>query len=159
MIKLTTTTLFAVVFTFIGFTQQGYSTDLIEADRNEQNPIDWLTYYDNEEFVIEYKFVECDPSIGYDNESILLKFNNKTSQTITISWNKNLYYDGVCKTCDYPDEYHYELQLQPMVEVEGNCDIYSDSKLKIFSKFVDQNYTKGLKLTAFELSKLNLIMN
>lgn len=159
MMKLINTTLFALVFSYIGYGQQEYSTNLIEVDRNAQNPIDWITYYDNEEFVIEYSFVQCDPSIGYDNESILLKFKNKTSQALKIAWNLDLYYDGVCKTCDFPDEYHNELQLNPMEEKEGNCDIYSDSKLKIFSKFIDQNYTKGLKLTSFKLSKLNLIIN
>ena len=159
MIKLFNTTLFFLVFSYIGYGQQEFSTNLIEVDRNSQNPIDWITYCDNEEMVIDYKFVQCDPSIGYDNESILLKFKNKTTQTIQISWNKNLYYDGVCKTCDYPDEYYYEIQLQPFEEVEGNCSISSNNRLKIFSKFVDLNYTKGLKLTAFELVKLNLIVN
>ena len=159
MIKPITITLIAFVGAFTGWTQQTVNSEKVEVDRGGQNPTDWVIYLDNEEFVIQYKFIQCDPRIGYDNESVLLKFKNKTSQTLNIAWNIDLYYDGVCKTCDFPDEYHNALQLNPMEEKEGNCDIYSDSKLKMFSKFVDQNYTKGLKLTSFKLSKLNLIIN
>ena len=86
----------------------------------------------------------------------MLRVTNKTLTPQTISWHAHLYYDGVCKTCNYPEEYYHELHMKPKQEIAGECDIYSENSLKIFSKFIDKNYTAGEKLTGFELAKLNM---
>src|SRR5690606_34228805 len=37
-------------------------------------PTEWTEHFSNNDFSIEYKFVACDPEMGYDQESVLIKF-------------------------------------------------------------------------------------
>ena len=149
------TALFVVILSLEGLAQQQYSTQLINVSEQQlANTVGWVSYVDNPDFKIEFQFIDCDPVIGYDSESVVLRVTNKTLTPQTISWHAHLHYDGVCKTCDYPEEYYHELHMKPKQEVAGECDIYSENSLKIFSKFIDKNYKKGEKLTAFQLARL-----
>ena len=117
----------------------------------------WTTLVSNPGYQIDYKFSKCDPEIGYDQELILLKVKNTSPQKATISWHAILYYNGVCKTCDYPEEYTFSVELNPNEEVEGICGIYENSSLQIFSKFLDDRYTGGSRLSDFQLKNLTSI--
>lgn len=111
----------------------------------------WTNLLSNPGFQIDYKLSKCDPEIGYDQELILLKVKNTSTEKATISWQAILYYNGVCKTCDYPEEYTFSVELNPNEEVEGICGIYENSSLQIFSKFLDDRYTGGSRLSDFYL--------
>lgn len=143
-----------LTFSFIALNQQNISSPSVEVISSHGN--EWNVYVQQENFKIEYKFVNCDPSMGYDNESIVLRITNFTENKIKLTWVSNNFYDKVCNSCNYPDEYFNELILSPNQQVEGTCDIYADKKLKIFSKFNDVNYSKGKQLTSFKLADLNL---
>jgi len=117
---------------------------------------EWQIYLSNLDYKIEYKFVDCDPSIGYDQEMVIFRFTNRTKETLVFNWHILSDYDKVCKTCDYPEEYGYGVKLEPYEEREGSCSIYEDYSLKIYSKFIDENYTKGEQLTGFKLGNLTL---
>ncbi len=136
---------------------QSYQTDSISIKNIIVN--DWITYFSNSDVEINYKVSQCDPSIGYDSEMILLKVENKTSSDILMDWHMILYYSQTCKTCDYFDEYHYSISLPANNEIQGNCDINSNYQLKIFSKFIDPNYTLNEQLTSFELRGLTVQMD
>lgn len=140
----------------IAFNQQNISSPSVEVVSTHNS--DWVVYIQHENFKIEYMFVNCDPNMGYDNESVLLRVSNLTARKIKLTWVNNNFYDKVCNTCNYPNEYFNELILAPNQLLEGNCDIYSDKKLKIFSKFNDVNYSKGKQLTSFKLADLSLIL-
>ena len=100
--------------------QEYYQTNLI--DVKTEKPTNWELYFFNEDFKIEYKFVDCDPSMGFDTESVLLKFTNRTAAVLQLNWHLFLHYDGTCRTCDYPEEYSYELSLDPNEQIEGACE-------------------------------------
>ena len=128
------------------------SIDIQKTDNSE-----WLPYFENNGLKIEFKYSECDPKIGFDNQSILLKFTNSSEYKAGISWQMHKYYDGVCNSCNYPEEYLYEIVLDSNSSLEGDCSIESIYQLKIFSKFIDENYTKGKRLTSFKLDDLKII--
>ncbi len=116
---------------------------------------EWTPHFSNDDFSIEYKFIACDPEMGYDQESVLLKIKNNTSSHLSISWHMILHYDELCRTCDFEDEYTFTFDLEPNAEKSSDCSVYSNNQLKIFSRFIDQNYTNGEVLTGFQFEKLD----
>lgn len=153
MKKLLLTFAFAI-FSFIAFNQQYISTPSIEVLSFRTS--EWELYVHHDNFKIEFKYVNCDPNMGYDNESVLLRITNLTENKIKLTWVNNNFYDKICNSCNYPDEYFNELILAPNQRLEGGCDINAEKKLKLFSKFNDVNYSKGKQLTSFKLADFTL---
>lgn len=131
-----------------------YQTDNIDTKTNHPNT--WQSYLENETIRIEYKFADCDPSKGLDNESVLLRITNLSQNKVEISWLHELSYDGVCRTCEYEEEYTYSFALGAGEILEGECEYTSDKRLRIFSKFIDAAYSKGEHLSSFRLGDLTL---
>ena len=128
------------------------TTTLITCNNeNQSNPNNWVSYLDNQEFKIEFRFADCDLSSGYDFEAVLFKVTNKTAQKLYFNWQNTMYYAGTCRTCDFPEEYEQMLSVGPNEVLEGDCGNVSGNNLKMFSRFNDQNYTSGDPLTAFQL--------
>lgn len=144
---------------FIGLISQAYSQQQISTSTiivHESRSSEWETYVDETTFSIEYRFVDCDPEMGYDQEMIILRVTNKSEDLISVGWFLQTYYSkDECRTCDYKDEYYFTLNLNPGEILEGDCSIYSESKLKLFSQFNDKNYKKGEQLYSFSLANLN----
>lgn len=135
------------------FGQQPVTTNLIDVTTTK--PTEWSTYIDLQDLKIEYKFVNCNPSIGYDSEMLLLRFQNKSSQNLSVSWHSKQYYDGTCKTCSSPEEYGFSIDLEAQETEEGTCELDAAIELKIFSKFTDINYHgEPTSLTSFQLGEL-----
>jgi len=119
--------------------------------------LNWTTLMVQNQLSIDYIATECDPGIGYKKENIHLRFTNLSTETIQITWHAILEYSGECKTCDYPEEYSYELVLKPNEVLEGDCRINYDNRLVIFSKYLDEKYTGKSQLTDFELRSLTIL--
>ncbi len=118
-------------------------------------PTEWTEYFSNNDFSIDYKFVNCDPEMGYDQESVFIKFTNKTTNHLSVQWHMILHYNAECKTCNYEDEYTFTIELAPNAEKTADCSVYTDnSQLKLFSRFIDENYTRGEALTGFSFEKI-----
>lgn len=117
---------------------------------------EWKVFKSEENVMIEYRFVDCEATIGYDKEIIQLRVSNTSSQKIHLEWHMYLFYNGVCKTCDYPQEYKYVLTLEPNQTLSGDCAMGSDHRLTIFSKFNDPKYTGGSQLTNFDFHNLKI---
>lgn len=147
--------LFVVFSSIYSISQIQHATTLISCNNKVQaNPNNWVSYIDNQDFKIEYRFIDCDPSVGFDHEAVILKIENKTSNTIDFDWIINIHRDNVCKTCDYPIEYARTIRLSPNEVIEGTCDRDTNKQLKIFSRYIDQKYSNGLPLTGFQLFSL-----
>lgn len=144
----------ALLFCSASFAQQ---TQMPIVDCKVSHPSDWEIYYFTDDFKVEYKFVDCDPPMGYDKEMVLLRLTNTSRGILEFDWHMKMWYDGECKTCDWYDEYHYTVTVNPESQVEGSCDMYADHQTKIFSAFIDVNFTKGDKLTSFELGGLTAL--
>jgi hypothetical protein len=146
-------TLLAIILCSYVFSQVQYSTDSVTISQNK--PTDWELYIYNEDFKIEYKFVDCDPDMGYDFETVILRITNETNQKLEFSWHIDIYREGTCRTCDYEDEYRRTIVVAGDEVIEGDCVRNSNIELKVFSQFNDVLYSKGAKLTGFQLSDLS----
>ena len=134
------------------FTQ--ISTDYIPTVDITNN--NWITYVDHQEFKIEYKRTDCDQNFsGFDQQYFFVKISNKTQSEININWDMELFYNDVCRTCGV-DEYQWHYKLNPLESVEGECTIGAENELRLFSKFIDVNYTNTSELTGFKFSNLFL---
>lgn len=150
--KLLFVSLIMSFFYLHGIAQQEYSTIQVHISTvASDNPTDWTAYIDNTTFKVEYKMVNCDPNKGFDFEAVFFKITNKTSDKLGFSWHKHLYYAGICRSCNYPEEYSYDMSLGANEIVEGDCDSQTGYHLKLFSIFNDANYSSGDALTAFKL--------
>ena len=65
--------------------------------------------------------INCNiPAEGYESDLIQLTIKNETNSVKTVSYSFELFYDGVCATCD-SDEYVYTQVLQPNEVLVGEC--------------------------------------
>lgn len=150
-----------LLFTVILFTSYAQTTTEIETTKIEfvedvEHSNEWEVYLSELDYKIEYRFIDCDPPMGYDQEMVIFRFTNRTNQKIVFNWHILSDYNGVCKTCNYPDEYGYGVTLEAHEEKEGSCSLYEEYNLKVFSKFIDVNYTKGEQLSGFQLGNMTL---
>jgi hypothetical protein len=143
-------------FLFSGIFLSAYSQSSSSKQNIDLSAHEWIQLIAENGLTVEYKFNECTPSIGYKKENAFLKFTNTSASVLTISWHAHLYYNGVCKTCSYPEEYSYSLTLQPGESLEGDCSENYDNRVIIFSRYLDERYTGGSSLTDFKLSNLSV---
>jgi len=152
MLKLLSTLIMMSSFVTL-FSQTQYTTETIEFE--DVRPSDWVVYFeDNQNFKIEYKLITCDYTSGYDQEMVLLKVTNLSTENIKFFWHAELHYAAVCKTCNDQDEYTFGTEVPSGQSVEGVCDRSVGFDLKFFSGFNDVNYKQGEHLTAFKLGTL-----
>jgi hypothetical protein len=111
--------------------------------------------YEDSSISISYNKANCYPKIGFDQEVLILTFQNVSDQDIKLSWHSILYYNGVCKSCDYPDEYTFQLELGANTIQTGNCDDF-DQRLVVFSKFIDSGYKGKAQLTNIGIENLKI---
>ena len=123
----------------------------------QEKPEEWTHLFSDGPVNVYYKYILCDPEIGYDNESVLLQLTNTSKQSVIAEWDKEIYFDGVCRTCDHGEEYHYRYELGPNEIIEGSCSIHSDNRLRMFSRFTDPQYKLVQeKMTGFKLERFTV---
>ena len=131
---------------------------------SQEKVYEWTEFKSEKGVFVYYKYANCDPSIGYDTESILLRIQNSTPKQILIDWNMEIYFNEKCTTCNNGDESNYRFVLNPNQSIEGNCKIGGDGRLKVFTKFTDPQYKlhqnsfskflfKDFKVTVIDLLK------
>ena len=149
-----TLVLTVILLSAISYSQQSVNTNKV--DVLETFPIIWTEYVTTADFTLEYKFINCEASIGYASQYIVLRLVNKSVGGVTLNWDMDLYYNSICKTCGYPQEYNYIINLEANETLEAACDLQANYKLKIFSKFVDERAKNNSVLTAFQLNNLSV---
>lgn len=129
----------------------------------QNKPTDWRLLQEEGVIQVFYKYAQCQPRIGYDQELVLLKFvNTSDAMTVEIEWDLEAYWGGNCITCQSPEEYHMKTTLLPMQILQGDCTVECDYKHKVFSKFTepgisdsDQKLLTKFELANFTVSKTN----
>jgi hypothetical protein len=127
------------------------STDHVTTE--DINSTNWVSYVDNQDFSIEFKRTDCDLNSGLDQQYFFVRITNKTQNEINLRWEMDLFYNSTSNTCG-DDEYQWQYTLAPNQSVEGDCAIGAEKKLRLFSKFIDANYTGNSELTGFQFSNL-----
>lgn len=108
---------------------------------------------------IYQKTSHCTYNMGFDQERIILKYENTTANKVSVIWDFEIHIDGVCRTCNDPGgEYHKVLELEANESKEGACARETDPRLFVFSKFDDpDNTTVNEELTNFEFANLSVV--
>ena len=122
-----------------------------------ENKQEWTIYKEVNGLQIYSKDLNCnDDQNGIHNQFVCFQFINTTSETMSISWQFELWYNNNCITCGKPanNETSYKINLAPDEMVEGDCSNSSSSGLKIFSSFI--NTARGSKLSKFEYKNLEV---
>lgn len=107
-----------------------------------QNDI-WKTEYKDESVLIQSKTIVYDnPSDGVKHERIVFKYTNLTKQNLTISFNRNLFYNGKCYGCEQ-SERRYTVQLNAS-EAKEYSEKNKNQEYFVFVKDLQGFITKTL---------------
>ena len=127
------------------------------SQNNSEDFTSWKLYKEVSGLQIFSKEIGChDNQNGIHEKYIVFQFVNTAEQTMNVSWQKELWYNEKCTTCDKisTTENSFSLNLVPGESIEGSCDNLSSSGLKIFSHFL--NTVKGSKLSKYEFKKMKI---
>ena len=104
--------------------------------------------FEDQLILIEGTLTECDNKTqGIDNSYVILKITNKTQSAINFNIHQDLFYDGVCRTCN-SDEYLFNFSLTPGQILKGNC-YENNQSLKLYHSMPE--HLSPVKLTDYQL--------
>jgi hypothetical protein len=126
----------------------------IELDRTSS----WKSLKSQDGVEVEYKYSEChDDKNDIHKENVLLRFENTNSNSVKVSWDHLLWYDGTCKTCGGSNEYRFQLELDAKEVRKGDCDLGTPQKVQVFSRFLNPgNGRPDTELSGIQLADLRV---
>ena len=120
----------------------------------------WEIYYENTQLKISFRTTDCDFDNQFDQELVVFKIENLTSNTLLVQWDSKLWYDESCINCEQDSpEFRKEIRIESKKMLEGNCSTHN--ALRIFSKFTENlkdmpGVDKITTLTKFEFKNINI---
>jgi len=123
----------------------------------------WEVYYENTQVKISFRHLQCDFQDQFDQEYVVFKIENLSSQAITVQWDTKMWYDNSCVNCEQDfQEYRKIITLEAEEIMQGNCD--ENKTFQLFSKFTEKlkdmpGLTEIKELTKFELENLIIFTN
>ena len=120
----------------------------------------WEVYYENAQVKISFLHLQCDIENQFDQEFVVFKIENLSSQAITVQWDSKIWYDNSCINCEQDSpEFRKVTRVEKGKTLEGNCS--ENNALRIFSKFTEKledmpGIDKITTLTKFELENLKI---
>lgn len=127
---------------------------------NDLEPADsWQEYTTYEGIKVEYRMKRCGGEGMRDQNRVLLRFTNTTTNSVTFSWKTKIWRDEQCTNCDRIDrsENQFELTLDAGQTIEAQGTRREDPSLYIFDNFV--KHVPGMtktRLTNFEFVDMNV---
>lgn len=110
-----------------------------------------FVYYQDEQIKIEISEEFCnDVQNGIHNTYLMIRVANKTTESIKVSFRKEIWKGTVCLGCNGGDEQKITIRLAPNETQTGSC-IEKSKDLKIFKNSGD-NFTTPI--TKFELKDI-----
>tara|TARA_B100000953_G_scaffold289793_1_gene274163 strand:+ start:264 stop:716 length:453 start_codon:yes stop_codon:yes gene_type:complete len=120
----------------------------------------WEVYYENTQLKISFCQIQCDFNDQFDQEFVVFKIENLTSNTLLVQWDSKIWYDESCINCEQDSpEFRKEIRVESKKIIEGNCSEHN--ALRIFSKFTENledmpGVDKITTLTKFEFKNINI---
>ncbi len=150
---------------FLASTTFGNQNPVTTSEVNTPDPIRelnrvWQEYTTLDGVRIEYRLITCGDGVNVREQNIVVfRFSNQTSDQKTLSWKTKLFRDGECMNCHRIDdsENMHEIILNPNQILESDCSSTKDQSLYIFDNYV--KYVPGMtktRLTDFELTDLTI---
>ncbi len=113
--------------------------------------------FSNEAAAIKSTTIDCvNKANGTAKQYLALEVQNNSDSPISVSFKKELWYDGNCISCNSNgQEFSVVKELEPNQTLVADCE--SDKSLKIFVKMLE---IKGVRqLTHFELKDIEIKTN
>ncbi len=120
----------------------------------------WEVYYENTQLKISFCQIQCDFNDQFNQEFVVFKIENLTSNTLLVQWDSKIWYDESCINCEQDSpEFRKEIRVESKKIIEGNCSEHN--ALRIFSKFTENledmpGVDKITTLTKFEFKNINI---
>ena len=97
----------------------------------------WDIYYEDAKVRISYQKQECDFDSYFDQEFLVIKIENLSSNTISVEWDNKIWYDESCVNCEQDSpEFRKKIRIESGKTINGNC--YEQNDLQIFSRFTEK---------------------
>lgn len=135
---------------------QHESTFEVNVEQIENNEEVWkdLVFIEGE-LKVQVRKEDCIYNAGFDKQILLLHFTNLSDHTITLSYDEELYYNDVCKTCGI-DEYARFFSLEAGQILQGECNVIGEPGTVIFVKSIDKMVEINDHLTKYVLANLTI---
>ena len=116
----------------------------------------WQKAFENHKVLFETQYFNCEiPKDGLYAEYVLVKLSNKTTETVTVNWYTDTYYNNYCTNCDHnARDTKRSYTLKPNETITGSCEPGLNIGLKIFSKWLRMDNPKTL--SHFEISDITI---
>lgn len=122
-----------------------------------ENPTKWQLLTEQNGVQVYFRYENFDDNVNDIHQQMaVLKFVNTTNQNLSLEWDLEVWYNGVCNTCGKKDkEHHFTTQLNAGETKTGNFEKRGTQReLLIFSKF--NNMENKAVLTKFNLANLKI---
>lgn len=116
-----------------------------------QSANSWTVYQDLPAVKIDYTTQQCGSDVI--TEFNFIRLTNKTSNSISVSFKVEYYYNGSCTTCG-TNEYQFTFDLPANGFLMPSCDDLTtpNGRLAIIKRYVNRNF--GHPLDRFELTNI-----
>jgi len=93
--------------------------------------------YEDESITISIQPETCMRN-GREQRLQLITYKNKTNKHLNLQFERYIYRDGSCTTCQNSNkkEYTFSLKMQPGDKISGVCGNYEDRTLYVFDHFI-----------------------
>src|SRR5687767_9458060 len=114
----------------------------------------WRNYYSSDEIKINYRSMECHDNInGIHKKLVLFQFVNLTERILSLSFDKQMWYNDRCIGCDNSPEQHFTMRLAPKQIIAGSCEDKKAKSLYIVEKMLN---AQSSTLTKFDLTNISI---
>ncbi|MBK9591517.1 MAG: hypothetical protein IPO32_08410 [Crocinitomicaceae bacterium] len=115
---------------------------------------EWTLYKSIQGVNVSFQEMSCSTNDAPAQVAYIIKFENTTNQSLTISWDLAVWYNNEKLSHDVSEgENHYVIDLLPNQTVLGDCSTPFGA-LYIFKDFI--TYVSPTKLTKFEFENLQV---
>ncbi len=114
----------------------------------------WQNHFRNTEVEINYRSLECHDEInGIRKKLVVFQFVNLTGKSLSVSFDKQMWYGDKCTGCDRSPEQQFTVKLTPNQTLAGSCEDKTKA-LYIVEKMIG---AKSAALTKFELADIKVL--
>lgn len=94
-------------------------------------------FYETDTLIISATTKVCTVN-GREQSFKFLTYKNKTSNPLSFSFERHVYRDGECSTCDNNNksEYTFQIDLEGDEVLTGSCENVQDKSLRVFNRFI-----------------------
>ncbi|GIV34700.1 MAG: hypothetical protein KatS3mg031_2235 [Chitinophagales bacterium] len=113
----------------------------------------WINYYSSPDLQIDYKRVEChDQANDIHKALVVFRYINLNATPVVVSFNRALWYDGICISCENTAESRFSVDLPAKGIKEGECGL-RDKAFFVLERLLN---VKSKALTKFELNDIQI---